>query len=61
MDVNDLRTVLLVLGFVSFVGIVLWAYSKRRRNDFDEAARLPFSEDDTVGSGDSRQGTREKR
>ena len=46
MDVNDLRTLLLVTAFVAFVGIVVWAYSKRRTRDFDEAARLPLDDDD---------------
>jgi len=26
--------------FVVFIGIVVWAYSGRRKKDFDEAARL---------------------
>lgn len=28
-----------------FFGIVLWAYSSRRRRDFEEAARLPLDEE----------------
>lgn len=44
MDVNTVRTIVLVLAFVSFVGIVLWAYSSRRKTAFDEAARLPLTE-----------------
>ena len=32
--------------FVVFIGIVLWAYSSRRKKDFDEAARLPFADED---------------
>lgn len=30
---------------VLFIGIVAWAWSARRRKDFDEAARLPLDED----------------
>jgi len=46
MDVNDIRTLLLVAAVVAFVGIVVWAYSSRRKRDFDEAARLPFDDGD---------------
>lgn len=34
-----------VVLLVLFIGIVIWAYSSRRKKDFDEAARLPFSGD----------------
>ena len=43
MDINDLRTVMTVVTFVAFIGIVAWAYSKKRKRSFDEAARLPFT------------------
>lgn len=46
MDINTLRTLVTVLAFVTFVGIVLWAYSGRARRRFEEAARLPFEEDE---------------
>jgi cytochrome c oxidase cbb3-type subunit 4 len=42
MDINDLRVVVTVLSFVVFLGIVAWAYSRKRKRDFDEAAQLPF-------------------
>ena len=46
MDINDLRSIVTVLAFVSFVGIVWWAYGKGARKGFDEAATLPFADDD---------------
>ena len=42
--VNELRTAVTVLAFVAFIGIVLWAYSSRRKEAFDEAAQLPFTD-----------------
>jgi cytochrome c oxidase cbb3-type subunit IV len=61
MDINDLRVVIAVLAFVAFMGIVIWAYSQKRKRDFDEAAMLPFTgkdfgEDRVVGkeSGEKR-------
>ena len=38
-------TVLTGLLFVTFVAISVWAYSRRRKKDFDAAARIPFDED----------------
>lgn len=46
MDVNDLRVIITTLSFVIFLGIVFWAYSSRQKSRFDEAANLPFADDD---------------
>jgi cytochrome c oxidase cbb3-type subunit 4 len=46
MDINDLRSLMTVLSLLTFVGIVLWAYSSRRKQAFDEAAHLVFDEED---------------
>ena len=35
-----------VLMLAVFIGIVVWAYSGRRKKDFDEAARLALDEDE---------------
>ncbi|NIR60026.1 MAG: cbb3-type cytochrome c oxidase subunit 3 [Gammaproteobacteria bacterium] len=29
-----------------FMGIVIWAWSSRRRRDFEEASRLPLDDED---------------
>ena len=42
MDVNTLRSIATVLSLVAFIGIVVWAYSRRRAADFEQAAKLPF-------------------
>jgi len=44
-DVNTLRAMATVLSFITFIGIVVWAYSRRNAADFEEAARLPFEQD----------------
>ena len=46
MDINIARILVTVASFAVFVGILLWAYSAARRARFDEAASLPFREDD---------------
>ena len=45
MDVITLRSIATVVSFVTFIGIVWWAWSKRRAADFSEAANLPFEQD----------------
>ena len=44
MDINTLRIVLELTALVAFVAIVAWAWSARRTEDFDVAARLPFDD-----------------
>jgi cytochrome c oxidase cbb3-type subunit IV len=43
MDINDLRVVMTILAFITFLGIVAWAYGRARKGKFDDAARLPFN------------------
>ena len=44
-DINTLRSIATVAGFITFIGILLWAYSSRNAADFKEAANLPFEQD----------------
>ncbi len=46
--VSDARSIITVISMLTIIGIVLWAYSARRKNDFDEAAMLPFNEEDDL-------------
>jgi len=46
MDINDIRAWQTAVLMVAFIGIVIWAYSKRRNKSFDEAANLPFADED---------------
>ena len=46
MDINTLRTIVTVVTFSVFVGILVWAMSRRNQADFEEAAQLPFRQDD---------------
>ncbi len=45
MDVNDLRIATTVVSFAFFIGILVWAFSKRNKEDFDAAAKLPLDQD----------------
>jgi len=44
-DINTLRAATTLVSFVLFIGILAWAYSKRRTEEFTEAANLPFEQD----------------
>lgn len=44
-DVNTLRSLATVLSFATFVGIIVWAYSRKNSDDFEQAAQLPFEQD----------------
>jgi cytochrome c oxidase cbb3-type subunit IV len=45
MEVNTLRALVTVVSFATFIGIVWWAWSRRRSDDFSQAANLPFEQD----------------
>lgn len=50
MDINDIRAAFTVVMFITFIGIWIWAWSSKRKRDFEEAANLPFLEDDEPGN-----------
>lgn len=45
MDINTLRSIATIMALVVFIGIVVWAWSGRNKERFDEAANLPFEQD----------------
>lgn len=46
MDVGLIQSIWTVVALVVFLGVCVWAWSARRKADFDEAARLPFTDDE---------------
>ena len=46
--ITDMRSAVTVVSMMTFIGIVIWAYSASRKADFDEAAQLPFADEDDV-------------
>jgi cytochrome c oxidase cbb3-type subunit 4 len=42
MDITLLRIATTVVGFVFFLGIVLWVWDRKKTKRFEEAAQLPF-------------------
>jgi cytochrome c oxidase cbb3-type subunit 4 len=45
LDLNTLRSMATVVSFITFIGIIVWAYSSRNADDFETAANLPFDQD----------------
>ncbi|PZO18990.1 MAG: CcoQ/FixQ family Cbb3-type cytochrome c oxidase assembly chaperone [Burkholderiales bacterium] len=45
MDINDLRSIVTLISMFTFLGIVAWAWSKRNKDRFEEAAQLPFQDE----------------
>ncbi len=57
MDVNTMRSVVTVVFLAIFLAIVAWAYSRKNRHDFEDAAAVPFLDEDTaeIKIGDARE------
>jgi len=47
MDINTLRGLSTLFLLIAFLGLVFWAYSGKRKKEFDEAANLPFADEQT--------------
>jgi len=45
MDYTMMSSIMTVVMMVVFIGIVLWAWSSKRRADFEAAARVPLEDD----------------
>ncbi|WP_323750660.1 cbb3-type cytochrome c oxidase subunit 3 [Marinobacter sp.] len=46
MDINELRGIHSLLVMAAFFGIIWWAYSAHRKKANEEAAQLPFDDDE---------------
>ena len=44
MSHGTLSGVTTLLSLVAFLGVAFWAYSARKRADFDRAARIPLDD-----------------
>jgi cytochrome c oxidase cbb3-type subunit 4 len=54
MNATVLHSIWTVIAFVFFVAVVLWAWSGRRKKDFDEAARMALDDDKSVSDDQLR-------
>ncbi|WP_137174444.1 cbb3-type cytochrome c oxidase subunit 3 [Massilia sp. HP4] len=49
---DDASSVMTVISFATFMGIVGWTYLLHKGSDFDAAAQLPFADDPTCDQGE---------
>lgn len=52
MDISLIQSIWTVVVLVLFVGIVIWAWSGKQKERFDEAANIPFADDDDMVPAD---------
>ncbi|GAB2189175.1 CcoQ/FixQ family Cbb3-type cytochrome c oxidase assembly chaperone [Sessilibacter sp. MAH1] len=45
MDINALRSISTILVMIAFAGVCWWAFSPKRKKQFEEASNLVFSDD----------------
>ena len=55
MDFTFIQSVWTIVVMVVFIGIVIWAWSGKRKQEFDEAANIPFDEDDKPTATTSKE------
>jgi len=54
-----LQGIVTLLAMIAFLGVCVWAFSRHKKADFDEAARLPFNDEDD-GSNNSAKRKEER-
>ena len=56
MDLGLFRGIVTAVLFVAFCAMVFWAWSGRRKPDFDRAARLPLEPDESETPSENGNG-----
>lgn len=56
MDIGTFRGVITIVLIVAFIGLVFWAYSGRRRAEFEAAAQMPLEDEPLEDPENSRDG-----
>ncbi|MFQ2291807.1 cbb3-type cytochrome oxidase subunit 3 [Aeromonas enteropelogenes] len=59
MDYGTFRGLYTLLLMAIMIGIFIWAYSKRRKTAFDEAANLVFADDEQSGADKKNAGAKQ--
>jgi cytochrome c oxidase cbb3-type subunit IV len=56
MDVGTLGAISTVLVTLAFIGVCYWAFAPRRKQRFEEDAKLPFADDVAEKKDDETDG-----
>lgn len=51
MSQGTFQGIATILAMVAFLGVCWWAFGSHKKKDFDEAANLPFADEDPDGDG----------
>ena len=54
-------SVMTVVSFLTFVGILWWTFIRHKDRDFAAAAQLPFADDDVVATTIPAAGNRQEQ
>lgn len=60
MDINTLRGIATLLLFIAFIGMCFWVYSKKRKKTWEEAAQLPFADENEAVKKDKDENAKEE-
>ena len=52
-DINLFRGIYTIALFATFIGLCIWAWSDKRKEEFTEAANIPFMEDKALANNAS--------
>ncbi|KAB7628200.1 cbb3-type cytochrome oxidase subunit 3 [Alkalilimnicola sp. S0819] len=55
MSAGTVSGIMTTLLLVIFLGIVIWAWSGKRKKDFNEASRLPLEDEKTPKSQETNR------
>tara|TARA_B100001059_G_C17723827_1_gene522266 strand:- start:423 stop:611 length:189 start_codon:yes stop_codon:yes gene_type:complete len=58
MEIGTIRGIGTALVFVAFISLLLWAFSSKRKSEFDDAANLPFADEPKKTSERDEQSSR---
>ncbi|MBE1288288.1 cbb3-type cytochrome c oxidase subunit 3 [Alteromonas sp. LMIT006] len=55
MDQGIIGSIFTVIVFIAFIGVVYWAFSKRNKDRFEEAANLVFDDEEPKQNRDNQE------
>lgn len=55
MDQGIIGSIFTVIVFIAFIGVVYWAFSKRNKDRFEEAANLVFDDEEPTQNRDNQE------
>ncbi len=55
MDMGTVRGLLTAILLVLFIGLVAWTWSRKRKPEYDEAAKMPLNDDDKPMTGTTKR------